>query len=547
VLIAVVAVIACPIVTADVATAWPSLAIADLALYGLPPLGPALAVVPITSSERESEPLVHIVQSGDTLNRIAADYRARSGYYGQEDLLDAIRRENDLTTNLLHPGQKLLIPCLARQDYPQAAIPAVAGRNLRGIYLTGALCGYGAAFERIDAFVAAGGNGVVFDVKDIDGGVSFRSTQPLAAWGKGRSAPPIPSLIELIDRLDARGLYVVARIALFLDGELGRQRPDLALQDTLGQPWAERGCVWVDPANPEVWAYNLGLAAELARAGVDEIQFDYVRFPTNGWRGDWQGDLASTAARRRGVITNFLQAAQDSLAPYDVVISADLFGIMAWGRVQDLALTGQHVPTFAEHVDVICPMIYPSHFGPGFEDFANPGDHPRYFITEGVRRFAELAAGKALIRPWLQAFRYRVRDYDARYVADQMEAAAAAGATGWCLWNPAGRYEIACAAMSVPPELVAEELWSALWFTGPAIVMAPQRLRPAAPVPSIAQASAPPILPLFDLLLAAPPVAVPALLSAAAGPSPAGWSLPPDRAVLTGAAASYHGLVPRRH
>ncbi len=184
-LITVVAVIACPIVTADVATAWPSLAIADLALYGLPPLGPALAVVPVTSSERESEPLVHIVQSGDTLNRIAADYRARSGYYGQEDLLGAIRRENDLTTNLLHPGQKLLIPCLAQQDYPQATIPAVAGRNLRGIYLTGALCGYGAAFERIDAFVAAGGNGVVFDVKDIDGGVSFRSAQPLAAWGKG--------------------------------------------------------------------------------------------------------------------------------------------------------------------------------------------------------------------------------------------------------------------------------------------------------------------------------------------------------------------------
>ena len=216
-------------------------------------------------------------------------------------------------------------------------------------------------------------------------------------------------------------------------------------------------------------------------------------------------------------------------------------------------------------VDVLCPMIYPSHFGPGFEDFANPGDHPRYFITEGVRRFAELADGKATIRPWLQAFRYRVRQYDARYVADQMEAAVAAGAGGWCLWNPAGRYEIACAAMSVPPELVAAELWSALWFTGPAIVMEPPQLRPI--VPASAQASAPPILPQFDLLLAAPPVVMPALpqvvtvipsaataptqnvsaqLTAAAVPRVAGWSLPPDRAALTGAVESYHGLAPRR-
>ena len=96
----------------------------------------------------------------------------------------------------------------------------------------------------------------------------------------------------------------------------------------------------------DVVEYNLALAGELARAGVDEIQFDYVRFPTNGWRGDWQGDLEATALRRREVVSSFLAAARDTLDPYRVKISADLYGIMAWGRIEDLALTG---PARADH------------------------------------------------------------------------------------------------------------------------------------------------------------------------------------------------------
>jgi len=205
--------------------------------------------------------------------------------------------------------------------------------------------------------------------------------------------------------------------------------------------------VWVDPANPAVRDYNLSLARELAAAGVDEIQFDYVRFPTNGWRGDWTGDLDETARRRREVITGFLAEARSVLAPLGVRISADLYGIMAWDRVEDLALTGQHVPSIAEHVDVICPMIYPSHFRPGFEGRARPGDDPAYFISEGTRRFLALAGQQVEIRPWLQAFPYRVSHFDDEYVRVQMEAARQAGSAGWCLWNPSCRYGVALDAL----------------------------------------------------------------------------------------------------
>ena len=203
---------------------------------------------------------------------------------------------------------------------------------------------------------------MVFDAKDIDGAVSFRSADPLASWGTGRTAPVIPSLPGMLEQFHRRGLHVVARLAVFLDGDLGSRRPDLALHGPDGAPWSERGCVWLDPQQPEVRAYHLSLALELAKAGVDEVQLDYVRFPTNGWRGDWQGDLQRTALRRQEMIAGFLAAVRDTLQPTGVELSADLFGIMAWERTEDLALTGQHVPTLAALVDVICPMIYPSHF-----------------------------------------------------------------------------------------------------------------------------------------------------------------------------------------
>ncbi len=397
-----------------------------------------------------ADTLLYTVRSGDSLIKICSRHRDQTHHYSLDDLLKDIRRTNGLKSNFLRIGQELRIPVLVEEPGEPVSRRVHDGEEFRAIYLTGPACGVSSVLGRVDRFIAVGGNAVVFDAKDIDGGVSYFSRHPLANWGKNRSAPVISSLDDMMRRFDKRGLYTVARIALFLDGELGRQRPDLALQDSTGAPWTERGCTWMDPAQPEVRDYNLSLAAELARAGVDEIQFDYVRFPTNGWRGDWQGDLEQTARRRREVISNFLSVARDTLDRYGVKISADMYGIMAWGRVEDLALTGQHVATFASFVDVICPMIYPSHFGPGFEGRKRPGDDPEYFIGEGTRRFRELAAGQAKIRPWLQAFPYRVTHFDGEYIAVQVGASRSAGGSGWSLWNPACRYK---EALSVMPAL----------------------------------------------------------------------------------------------
>ncbi len=418
-----------------------------------------------------ADTLEYKVKKGDTLMKICSLHRDQTNHYALGDLLTDIRNTNQLRSNLLRIGQELRIPVLPVVECITAKSRVTDGAEMRGIYLTGPACGVSSLWRRVDRFIEAGGNAVVFDAKDIDGGVSFASGHELAKWGKGRGAPVISSLSDMMDRFHRRDLYVVARIALFLDGELGRQRPDLALKDDEGNPWNERGCFWIDPSHPEVRDFNLTLAMELARAGVDEIQFDYVRFPTNGWREDWSdttvGDIEKVALRRREMITSFLAEARKMLAETQVRISADLYGIMAWGRMEDLALTGQHVPSFAKYVDVICPMIYPSHFAPGFEGRKRPGDDPEYFIGEGTRRFVKMVDGQVEIRPWLQAFPYRVSQFGGPYIGTQVEAARQAGGSGWCLWNPACRYSV---ALSVLPELCIPEPVDPLQGVSPVIM-----------------------------------------------------------------------------
>lgn len=393
--------------------------------------------------------LVHEVRPGEHLHGIAGRYRDRAGWYSRSDCLQAIRQANGLEeSDLLRPGDALRVPLAEPGPVAQVVAPSRAGADLRGLYLPATVCGRRSVFAHVDRWIAAGGNGVVFDAKDIDGGVAYASRQPLASYGEGCLGPSIPDLVDFVERLHARGIWVVARLALFLDGRLGDRRGDLALADSLGAVWSERGCVWMDPADPTVRAYNLGLALELAQAGVDEIQVDYVRFPTNGWRGDWQGDLAATAARRREVVTSFVATLHDSLASRGTQLSAAVFGIAAWDRTADQALTGQHLVSLAPHLDILCPMIYPSHFRAGFEGLARPADEPRLVITTAVARSVDLVGEGPVVRPWLQAFGWKVEAYDRSYVQTQIRAAEAAGASGWCLWNPSGRYEVALGDVS---------------------------------------------------------------------------------------------------
>ena len=223
-----------------------------------------------------------------------------------------------------------------------------------------------------------------------------------------------------------------------------------------GEPWQEKGkLVWVDPSQPEVQNYNHALAQAVAAGGIDEIQFDYVRFPAEGDQKDavFAFSTSHPDGKRSAVIADFLARAYGALHPLGVLVSLDVFGVMAWQRPADLEHTGQDIAVMAQFCDVLSPMIYPSHFF-GMDGYAKPGDAPEHFISESMARFGEITASTGVVlRPWLQAFAWRTPTYSDAYIRTQVSTARKQGGVGFLFWNARNDYSKVFAAM---PEMRAE-------------------------------------------------------------------------------------------
>jgi len=277
-------------------------------------------------------------------------------------------------------------------------------------------------------------------------------------------------------------MHAIARIAIFRDERMVVEHPELAVQSNkTRQPWRENGkLVWTDSSNPKVQDYNIALAKFVAQSGADEIQFDYVRFPAEGDQKDAsfvyqteqdpcgdgrlgrpadakQGGTTTAASpckalQRSDVIVAFLKKAYAELHPTGVLLSLDVFGVMAWQRPVDLSHTGQDIVGMAQYCDVLSPMIYPSHFF-GMDNIEHPGDAPEHFIGESMQRFELITKGSGVvIRPWLQAFRWRTKTYSPEYIKVQVATAKEKGGIGFLFWNAANDYSKPYAAM---PEMKA--------------------------------------------------------------------------------------------
>jgi hypothetical protein len=248
-------------------------------------------------------------------------------------------------------------------------------------------------------------------------------------------------------------MHAIARIALFRDQRLVETHPELAVQSArTGNAWRENGkLVWTDSSNPKVQEYNIALAKYVADLGVDEIQFDYVRFPAEGDQKDatFHFQKEHPTWHRSDVITDFLKRAYAELHPKGVLLSLDVFGVMAWQRPIDLSHTGQDIVNMAKYCDVLSPMIYPSHFF-GMDGIAHPGDAPEHFIGESMDRFKLITKdSNAVIRPWLQAFRWRTKTYSPEYIETQVHVAKEKGGVGFLFWNAGNDYSKPYAAMPV--------------------------------------------------------------------------------------------------
>jgi hypothetical protein len=425
------------------------------------PLAPSAPPSTAAQTLAPRDNTLHTVNKGESLPAIVHHYLPLTRFMTGSELEGAIRAANpDVKGIWPKPGTTLLIPSY-QEEWKEKPVPVAKDFEARAVYLTGTMAGSAKGLEIIRKWRDAGGNSVVFDIKDSDGSVSVETGLPLAPEQKSY---PIRNLPKFTAYLHSLGLHAIARIAIFRDEALVMRRPEVAVQSRgRGGAWRENGkLVWADSSNPKVWEYNIGLAKFAAEHGADEIQFDYVRFPAEGDQKDAKFGFEAQHPewKRSDAIAAFLKQAQSELKPYNVLFSLDVFGVMAWQRTIDLSHTGQDIPTMAKYCDVLSPMIYPSHFY-GMDGYTNPGDAPEHFIGESMERFEKVTAGSGVVlRPWLQAFGWRTKSYSPEYIRVQVAVSRAKGANGFLFWNANNDYSKPYAAM---PEMRKER---AKYFRG---------------------------------------------------------------------------------
>ena len=286
-------------------------------------------------------------------------------------------------------------------------------------------------------------NTLVIDVKGDKGMIPYKSSIPLAAEVGAQRITTVKEMAPLMRSLKEKGIYTIARIVVFKDNPLALARPDWAIKTQSGEMWRDReNLAWMDPFNKEVWNYNINIAMEAAQYGFDEIQFDYVRFPDSSGP---RFSMANTEENRVQAISGFLMEARRKLTPYNVFLSADIFGYVCW-NLNDTKI-GQRLEDLVTHLDYLCPMLYPSGFQFGIPGYRNPVANPYEIIYLSLKRAQERTnLPSHRFRPWLQAF----RDYafDGRYFNDkeimgEIRAAEGFGSHGWMLWNPRNYYSSA--------------------------------------------------------------------------------------------------------
>lgn len=331
----------------------------------------------------------------------------------------------------------------AAKKAPAAALPdtavVVATRprplpvEIRGVHVTGALASLPGKFEEYVGYTRYGLNTIELDVKDEGGEIGFvPAGVPLAT--RVRATRPYYDPVKVARLAHRKGIYLIGRVVTFQDPQLASGRPDLAIRRPDGAVWTTHaGLGWVNPYDRRVWDYTVSVAEAAARAGFDEIMFDYVRFPSDG-------DIASavypgkTSVPRGRLIADFVAYATKRLQPLGVRVSTALFGLSA---TRDLGI-GQVPRYIAEHVDTVVPMSYPALYGGGELGIASPTAQPGETVFRTLADFRrQMKGSRAQIVPWVQDW-----NFDTQQVLAQIDAARLQGAKGFLLWNANGLYTV---------------------------------------------------------------------------------------------------------
>jgi len=315
--------------------------------------------------------------------------------------------------------------------------------SVRGIYMTSWVAGTKNWREKlINLIESTELNTIVVDVKDYTGRISFKVSDPeLRAIDSAENR--IPDVKDFIAELHAKNIYAIARIAVFQDPFLVKKRPDLAVKRGTGDiVWKDRkGLPWLDPCSKDVWDYMIKIGKEAERAGFDELNFDYIRFASDGNMKDIKYTHCPEKFIMSDVIKDFSSYLKENLKDTGLPLSIDVFGMITT-HSDDLNI-GQVLEKIEPSFAYISPMVYPSHYPPFFDGFRNPADHPYEIILEAMasssQRLINASSTPEKLRPWLQDFNLGAT-YDASMVRKEKQAVYDSGLTSWLLWDPTNKY-----------------------------------------------------------------------------------------------------------
>lgn len=286
-------------------------------------------------------------------------------------------------------------------------------------------------------------NALIIDIKD-EFGLNFESSDPLLQKNGGTQTK-VRNLKALVDTINAHGILPVARIVVFKDSVAARQNPQYTIRKTDGSAWRDhKGLTWVNPYANSVWEYNFRVAEEAARMGFGEIQFDYIRFPEPYKSLPTQVFPESNGRSKPQALGEFLEAAKKRIDKLGVRTTADIFGLTT--TVGGALEVGQRFEPMVQSVDVVLPMVYPSHYPRGSFGIPRPNADPYSTIHIAISRARQRTEALGLkgqrVRPWLQAFSLGQPKYGAAEIEAQKKAVYDSGYEGWVLWHPGSSYDI---------------------------------------------------------------------------------------------------------
>lgn len=352
--------------------------------------------------------------------------------------------EEQLTKN---PAQTQETP--AENEPEEATVEHVPlPDEVRGIYWTVGTAGNNRAQELLSYMKDTGLNTAVIDLKLDNGALAFKpEAESLQQYAQ--EDPAVEDFPMLLQQLGNENIYRIARIAVMRDTTFARQHPDHAMHRAGGGLWRDNtGAAWVDPASPLVAEYAKTLAREAYAMGFDEVQFDYVRFASDGALSAIRYTQYDQNEPKEDVMKRYFDN-MGSLRDEGIPISFDVFGMTFWSA-SDFNI-GQQLEDVYPNADFVSPMVYPSHYPPGFQGFGNPALYPYEIVKRSLDKGAELLETDNFIdqkesrpkfRPWIQDFDIGAV-YTAPRIEAQIKAARDANASGWMLWNARNVYQAA--------------------------------------------------------------------------------------------------------